>query len=361
MPIVRYVHATKQFAPDSYGVMDINLEVEPGELVVITGHTGSGKTTLMKLLTREYTLSEGELYFNENPIHALKSSKLHFHRRQIGVIYQDYRLIKDLTVWENVALPLYIAGKKESEIEQRTSDLLNLIKLPDKHDLFPSQLSGGEAQRVSIARALALGPELIFADEPTGNLDAETSKTIALLLAKINELGTTLMLSTHDLTLLDIFGTERHIQLEKGAIVKDSGRQKGTSTPTPAKTTEVSTSEPKSAPLSEQVEQSESSSTTTTQSSTESSPEPARVHEETDTHEKTEVPTPVAQDEETTIDKPQPPDKAKSVWHRLPLIGTRLQKKSAKRAPPAKAKKETSPSGRPAAKTKKEKPDTKES
>ncbi len=241
MPILRYIHITKQFAPDSYGVMDVNLEVERGELVVITGHTGSGKTTLMKLLTREYSISEGELYFNETAVHTLKSNKVHLHRRQIGVVYQDYRLIKDLNVWENVALPLYIAGKKEEEIEQRTSDLLNLIKLTDHADHFPNQLSGGEAQRVSIARSLALAPELIFADAPTGNLAADTSKMIALLLAKINELGTTVLLSTHDLTLLDVFNNERHVQLEKGAIIKDSGARK-TSKPEPVSEPPTATS-----------------------------------------------------------------------------------------------------------------------
>ncbi|MFA6253631.1 MAG: ATP-binding cassette domain-containing protein [Patescibacteria group bacterium] len=229
MPIVRYINVTKQFTPESYGVLDVSFEIEPGELVVITGHTGSGKTTLMKLLTREYTVSEGQLFFKDTPVHELKSNKVHLHRRQIGVVYQDYRLIKELTVWENVALPLYIAGKKEEEIEQRTTDLLNLIKLEHLAYQFPSQLSGGEAQRVSIARSLALAPELIFADEPTGNLDSDTSKTIAQLLAKINELGTTVLLSTHDLTLLDVFTDKRHIQLEKGAIVKDSGAKKSSS------------------------------------------------------------------------------------------------------------------------------------
>lgn len=280
MPIVRYVSATKQFTPDSYGVRDVNLTIEPGELVVITGHTGSGKTTLMKLLTREYALSEGELYFNENPVHSIKSNKLHLHRRQIGVIYQDYRLIKELTVWENVALPLYIAGKKEAEIEQRTTDLLNLIKLPDKADLFPNQLSGGEAQRVSIARSLALGPELIFADEPTGNLDVDTSKTIALLLAKINELGTTLLLSTHDLTLLDIFTNERHIQLEKGAIVKDTGTQKAhAKAPTP--------------------------------------------------HAEADKLTPEANTPKESASTPEETPK-KSAWHRLPLVGKKAEKKQEK-------------------------------
>lgn len=310
MPIVRYVHATKQFAPDSYGVMDVNLDIEPGELVVITGHTGSGKTTLMKLLTREYALSEGELYFKDSPVHTLKSNKLHLHRRQIGVIYQDYRLIKDLTVWENVALPLYIAGKKEVEIEQRVSDLLNLIKLPDKADLFPSQLSGGEAQRVSIARSLALGPELIFADEPTGNLDVDTSRTIALLLAKINELGTTLLLSTHDLTLLDIFDKERHIQLEKGGIIKDTGTQK-------------------------------------TSSAAEKPKEPEAV-KEPEPEKKSVEPVPVEE-----IKKPDEEKKPKkSVWHRLPLVGSKLEKKKAKPEAPKESVAEPKP--------KKEKPAKKE-
>lgn len=250
MPILRYLHVTKEFAPNTYGVKDINLEVEPGELVVITGHTGSGKTTLMKLLTREYSVSEGELYFHETPVHTLKSNKVHVHRRQIGVVYQDYRLIKDLTVWENVALPLYIAGKKEGEIEQRTSDLLNLIKLADKYELFPNQLSGGEAQRVSIARSLALAPELIFADEPTGNLDLDTSKTIALLLAKINELGTTVLLSTHDLTLLDVFNTERHVKLERGSIVNDTGSRPSAIKPTSPSPSDITLS-PESKPEKE--------------------------------------------------------------------------------------------------------------
>lgn len=294
MPILRYIHATKQFAPDAYGVMDVNFEVEPGELVVITGHTGSGKTTLMKLLTREYSLTEGELYFNDTPVHDLKSSKVHLHRRQIGVVYQDYRLIKDLTAWENVALPLYITGKKEDEVEQRVSDLLNLIKLTDKHDLFPSQLSGGEAQRVSIARSLALAPELIFADEPTGNLDTDTSKMIALLLAKINELGTTVLLSTHDLTLLDVFTKERHVQLEKGAIVKDSGSRRTTAP--------HSTVTPSAAP-EEPVD-----SKSVTSAATDAAPIALEVT--TTSTVQTALPT------ETTT----PPTK-KSLWHILSLIG----------------------------------------
>jgi cell division transport system ATP-binding protein len=228
MPILRYQQVTKQFSPDSYGLQNVTFSIEPGEMVVITGHTGSGKTTLMKVLTCEYTITEGELYFNQTPVHKLKSNKVHLHRRQIGVVYQDYRLIKEMTAWENIALPLYIAGKKEEEIEQRVSDLLMLVKLADKYDHFPTQLSGGEAQRISIARSLALAPELIFADEPTGNLDADATKQIALLLSKINELGTTVLLSTHDTSLLETFDNERHIQLEKGAVVADSGSHKKT-------------------------------------------------------------------------------------------------------------------------------------
>jgi cell division transport system ATP-binding protein len=131
-----------------------------------------------------------------------------------------------MNVWENIALPLYVAGRKEHEIEQRVTDLLNLIKLPDKADQFPSQLSGGEAQRVSIARALAVGPEVIFADEPTGNLDPETSRAIARLLRKINELGTTIMIATHDQDVLKDHQDIRHMILEKGELIKDTAAKK---------------------------------------------------------------------------------------------------------------------------------------
>ncbi len=225
MPILTYTDVTKQFGPDVTILDCVSFAVEPGELVLLTGQTGSGKTTLMKLLTREYRLTSGEIYFNDLPVHELSMGKIHELRRVLGVVFQDYRLIKDSNVWENIAAPMFITHKTDAEIEQRTSDLLNLIGLAHKAEHFPSQLSGGEAQRVAIARALALGPELVFADEPTGNLDPETSKGIAQLLEKINELGTTILIATHDPVLFDVFAKRRRLELAKGKLVKDTGKE----------------------------------------------------------------------------------------------------------------------------------------
>ena len=228
----------KTFDPDESGVKDISFEIDPGELVMVTGHSGSGKTTLMRLLTKEYTPTEGEIHFDGTDVTKLKSSKLHEHRRKIGVVFQDYRLVPDMNVWENIALPLSILGKPQSDIEERVTDLLNLVQLAEKAHLFPSQLSGGEAQRISIARALAMAPSVIFADEPTGNLDQDTSMLIAHLLKQINDLGTTLIFATHDPKILSIFADKRHIKLRAGEIEFDTahGKKKQSSTPNTATT-----------------------------------------------------------------------------------------------------------------------------
>lgn len=226
--MINFNSVTKAFGDDLIALQNITFTIEPGELLVITGPSGSGKTTLMRLLTKEYEPTEGEILFNGQPLSDIRRSKVHQLRRQIGVVFQDYKLLPELNVWENIALPLYIIGQKQTEIEERVSDLLRLISLDDKPFLFPSQLSGGEAQRVSIARALATGPSVIFADEPTGNLDAQTSTSIARLLQKINKLGTTVLIATHDLGVLDLLGKERHIRLERGELVKDEHNHTGT-------------------------------------------------------------------------------------------------------------------------------------
>lgn len=227
MSIVRYETVSIEFAPNNFGLKDVSFEVEPGEIVYITGPSGSGKTTLMRLLTKEYTPSLGEVYFRDEPIAHISPGKVHHHRRRIGVVFQDYRLIPEMNVWENIALPLSVLGKKSAEIESRVTDLLKLIKLPDKAFHFPSQLSGGEAQRVSIARSLAMGPELIFADEPTGNLDPTSARSIAKLLHKVHELGTTVLIATHDQAVLGHDDTYRRIELDHGKLVGDSKRKKG--------------------------------------------------------------------------------------------------------------------------------------
>lgn len=227
MAIVRFDTVTKQFAEDFYGVKEVSFSVEPGEFLFVTGPSGSGKTTLMRLLLKEYSLSDGEIFFHDEPISTIKPRHVHLHRRRIGAVFQDYKLIPEMNIWENIALPLSVAGRSHDEIEQRVTDLLTLIKLPEKALLFPSQLSGGEAQRVGIARALASGPELIIADEPTGNLDPETALSIARLLRKINELGTTVLIATHDSSILAAYPETRMLILEKGQLISDQNTTRG--------------------------------------------------------------------------------------------------------------------------------------
>lgn len=213
--MIVFSSVSKSFADKQTAIVDLNLEINEGDLWVITGPSGAGKTTLMKLLIKEYVPTSGEITFENTPLSQYKDSDVPALRRKIGVVFQDYKLIEDMNVWENIALPLYISNKKDEEIESRVTDLLNLIGLADKALQFPKQLSGGEAQRVSIARALAVGPKVIFADEPTGNLDSEATLKITRLLKKINELGTTLLFATHDQLVLDVLDKEKIIHLEK--------------------------------------------------------------------------------------------------------------------------------------------------
>lgn len=224
--MILFENVTKEFHPDVFGIADVSFEIQPGEFVLLTGPSGSGKTTIMKLLTREYTPSEGMIFYKGDKLNSISNSKIHLHRRKIGVVFQNYLLIPELNVWENITLPLSIIGKKQKEIEERVTDLLQLVSLENRALHFPNELSGGEAQRISIARALATGPEVLFADEPTGNLDASTSLTIAELLKQINSFGTTVIFATHDPVIMKAHEQARHIILDKGQIIKDSAAQK---------------------------------------------------------------------------------------------------------------------------------------
>jgi cell division transport system ATP-binding protein len=223
--MIIFSDVSKFFGTQKTAIKHFSLEIKDGDLLVITGPSGAGKTTLMKLLIKEYEPSEGEIELDGEKFSQLKKSKIPELRRKIGVVFQDYKLIKEMNVWENIALPIYIQGKKDQEIEERVTDLLNLVGLVDKALLFPRQLSGGEAQRVSIARALACGPKIIFADEPTGNLDAEASLSITRLLKKINQLGTTLLFATHDNLVLQELAGEKIVKLEKKVEEKEENTQ----------------------------------------------------------------------------------------------------------------------------------------
>ncbi|MEA2056449.1 MAG: ATP-binding cassette domain-containing protein [Patescibacteria group bacterium] len=212
--MIKFKRVTQKFPNETLAFADLSFNVEDGEIVTITGPSGSGKTTIMRLLIREYEPSEGEIVFDGQKLQEINRRQIPHHRRRIGVVFQDYKLIEDLNVWENIALPLNIKGKQKNEIENRVTDLLKLVELEDKALMFPCQLSGGESQRISIARALATGPKIIFADEPTGNLDKNTGLHIIKLLQKINELGTTVLLATHDPFILEEFKL-RQIDLAK--------------------------------------------------------------------------------------------------------------------------------------------------
>ncbi len=220
--MIKFESVSKHFGPYT-AVEDVSFEIEDEELVVITGPSGAGKTSLMRLLTQEYTADEGDIWFDDIEVTDLPRSRMPQLRRDIGVVFQDYKLLNERTVWENIELALDIVGTPRSEREDRIFDLLELVGIDEKVDLFPAQLSGGEAQRVAIARALATAPEAIFADEPTGNLDAETAIAITKLLKKINDLGTTVVIATHDPNVLQTLGEVRVIQIRNGTVETNTG------------------------------------------------------------------------------------------------------------------------------------------
>jgi cell division transport system ATP-binding protein len=220
--MIIFSNVTKKFGDNSPALDEVSFTIDEGDLAIITGPSGSGKTSLMRLLTKEYSPTEGEITFHDTPLSSITTSQLPNHRRKIGVVFQDYKLLHDLNVWENIALALSIIGASPAETEKRVTDLLKLVDIADKAFLFPSQLSGGEAQRVSIARALSTAPKVIFADEPTGNLDPATSQNIIKLLEKINSLGTTILITTHDPVVLDVMNKARHLKLDKGKLIHDS-------------------------------------------------------------------------------------------------------------------------------------------
>lgn len=204
---------------------DISLTVHQGELVSVVGHSGAGKTTLIKLLLGEETPTKGTVSFHSEDIHNLKGKDMTNYRRKVGVVFQDFRLIPNKTAYENVAFAMEAAGKHDDEIEIDVPHVLELVDLMDKASHFPHQLSGGEQQRVAIARAIINRPEIIIADEPTGNLDPVNTYDIVQILKKINDLGTTVILTTHNKGIVDNLG-RRVVTMEGGRIIRDakSGR-----------------------------------------------------------------------------------------------------------------------------------------
>lgn len=199
---------------------DVNLEINQHEFVSIAGQSGAGKTTFLKLLIAEECPTEGKVIFDNQNVHLLKADQLPQLRRRMGMVFQDFRLLSDKNVYENIAFAMEVNGASNAEIEKDVPQVLALVGLAGKEKCFPFQLSGGEKQRVAIARALVHRPEIILADEPTGNLDLLNTWDIVRLMIKINELGTTVVLATHDREIINNLG-KRVITLDKGRVIRD--------------------------------------------------------------------------------------------------------------------------------------------
>lgn len=223
--MIHFKEVSKHYPNCADALKKVSFSVSPGEFVFVVGPSGAGKTTLVKLLTREELPTEGEIHFDGREITSLPPRELLAHRRDLGVVYQDYKLLQKKTAFENVALALEVLGRSDHEIEELVPHVLSLVGLEERAEHFPHQLSGGEQQRLAIARALVHEPKALIADEPTGNIDPETAWAIVKLLEKINKLGTTVLVATHAAHIVDKLN-ERVIGLERGELVRDQRRGK---------------------------------------------------------------------------------------------------------------------------------------
>ena len=209
--------------PNKPALDGVSLDIYPGEFVFVVGHSGSGKSSFLRLITRELRVTSGQVFVAGQDLTKMRNSKVPYLRRQIGTVYQDFKLLPDKTVYENVAFALECIGKPRSVIKAQVPEVLRLVGLAEKMDSFPDQLSGGEQQRVSVARAMVNRPPLLVCDEPTGNLDPAISLGIMKLLDLINRAGTTVIMATHDREMVDSM-RKRVVALEAGRVVRDQER-----------------------------------------------------------------------------------------------------------------------------------------
>ena len=218
--MIYFNNVTKKYLGSSVSLDNINISITQGEFVAIVGHSGAGKTTLTKLILAEEKPTDGTVFFESTDIHQLSNKDLTNFRRKIGVVFQDFRLLSHKNVYENIAFAMEAIEKDDEEIARDVPHILELVDLTSKAFLFPRQLSGGEKQRLAIARAIITQPDLIIADEPTGNLDPINTNEVVNLLKKINDLGTTVILTTHNRSVLDQI-KKRVITLENGRVIRD--------------------------------------------------------------------------------------------------------------------------------------------
>ena len=213
-------NVSKIYKDGSLALDGVSISIKPKEFVSIVGHSGAGKSTLLKMILAEDKPTKGKVFFEDIDIHTLNRSEMNDYRRRIGMVFQDFRLIPNMTAYENIAFAMEAAGRTDEEIAADVPHVLELVDLKKKMHNFPSQLSGGEKQRVAIARAIVNQPDIIIADEPTGNLDPVNTFEVIQILKKINDLGTTIILTTHNKGVIDSLG-KRVISLEAGKVIRD--------------------------------------------------------------------------------------------------------------------------------------------
>lgn len=223
--MIQFDHVSKEFGASSKALSDITVEIKDGEFVFLIGTSGAGKSTFLRLILRDVLPTTGIVIVDDWDVTKLPQSKIHLLRRKVGMVFQDFKLLMDRTIFENIALGLEILGKSKEETEKGVTDVLELVGLPHKRDSFPLQLSAGELQRVSIARAIVGGPKILLADEPTGNLDPDTSWDIMQILQEINSLGTTVVIATHNASFVNDM-KKRTITVKNGEIVSDEEKGK---------------------------------------------------------------------------------------------------------------------------------------
>ena len=220
-PIIELNNVTHKYPNGTKALKNVSFKIEPGEFVFVVGPSGAGKSTLTKLLMLEERIHSGSLYVCGYDLKRLPSFRIPHLRRKIGMVFQDYRLLENFTVFENVALALHVVGERKKLIKTRVHDLLKLVGIADKADSLPSELSGGERQRVAFARALANAPQVVVADEPTGNVDPVLTRVIMEILQKINNKGITTIMVTHNKDLVDKY-KKRVISISNGKLNRDS-------------------------------------------------------------------------------------------------------------------------------------------
>ena len=221
--MIDFEHVTKVYETqndENVALEDINIHIDEGEFVFILGHSGAGKSTFLKLIQMEEKPTEGRVIINGQDLTKMKRCKVPYLRRQMGVVFQDFRLIPTMTVYENIAFAMHVTNVKRKEIRDRVEYMLELVHLEDKAKAYPDTLSGGEQQRVAVARALAHGPKLVIADEPTGNIDPELSLEMMELLERVSGMGITVVVVTHEHELVRQFH-QRVVTLKKGRIISD--------------------------------------------------------------------------------------------------------------------------------------------